>query len=68
MRRGKIYLVGERVCGQVSSECRRKRISRPLRRTTAGAGFQTEPDPNREQRTGGEGRKVGKSIQQEDRK
>lgn len=28
----------------------------------------TEPDPNREQRTGGESRKIGKSIQQEDRK
>lgn len=28
----------------------------------------TEPDPNREQRTGGEGQKLGKSTQQEDRK
>ncbi|MEN6517875.1 MAG: hypothetical protein ABFC38_06740 [Methanospirillum sp.] len=28
----------------------------------------TEPDPNREQRTGGESRTIGKSIQQEDRK
>jgi hypothetical protein len=28
----------------------------------------TEPDPNREERTGGEGRKIGKSVQQEDRK
>ncbi len=28
----------------------------------------SEPDPNREQRTGGESRKIGKSIQQEDRK
>ena len=28
----------------------------------------TEPDPNREQRTDGEGRKIGKSVQQEDRK
>ena len=28
----------------------------------------TEPDPNREQRTGGEGKKLGKSTEQEDRK
>jgi hypothetical protein len=28
----------------------------------------TEPDPDREQRTGGGSRKIGKSIQQEDRK
>ena len=28
----------------------------------------TEPDPNREERTGDEGSKIGKSAQQEDRK
>ena len=28
----------------------------------------TEPDPNREQRIGGGSRKIGKSVQQEDRK
>lgn len=28
----------------------------------------TEPDPNREQRVGGEGDRIGKSTEQEDRK
>lgn len=32
------------------------------------SGGPPEPDPNREQRTGGGSRKIGKSTQQEDRK
>jgi hypothetical protein len=32
------------------------------------SGGRTEPDPNAEQRTGGESSKLGKSVQQEDRK
>lgn len=32
------------------------------------SGGRPEPDPNPEQRTGGTSRKIGKSVQQEDRK
>jgi hypothetical protein len=32
------------------------------------SGGPIEPDPDREQRVGGPGRKIGKSVQQEDRK
>ncbi|MEN6343508.1 MAG: hypothetical protein ABFC89_13230 [Methanospirillum sp.] len=42
-----------------------ERTAPPQDRRGRGA---PEPDPNREQRTGGEGRKIGKSTQQEDRK
>lgn len=52
--RGKTYLVGERVCGQVIVECRTSRISRPLRRTTAGV--RARPSPTR---TGSSGSGAG---------
>jgi len=42
-----------------------KRATPPQDRREQGA---PEPDPNREQRTGGTSRKIGKSTQQEDRK